>query len=142
MTRPIDLDERMPVRHALFTTASCALCGAEIHVQFEYQQRGLCGFCADAAANLFMLAHAGEPLTWREQRASGKPKPVPEPMRWIVWQRDGFKCGRCGSSDMLRAVPKERGADGDKLPPEAIETVCNRCLSGRGHRKRRRGGGE
>jgi hypothetical protein len=57
------------------------------------------------------------------------PSTVTEKVRLAVYQRDDWKCVRCGGGDQLSAEPRlnRRIADGS-FSPENLETVCRSCV--------------
>jgi hypothetical protein len=54
-----------------------------------------------------------------------------EKVRRDVYQRDGWKCARCGSGDQLSAEPRlNRSSVNGAFGREDLETVCRSCVLG------------
>ncbi len=60
--------------------------------------------------------------------------PIPPALRWEVWNRDGFKCRQCGSSQYLsidHIIPEIAGGETKR---ENLQTLCQHCNSSKGSR--------
>lgn len=74
-----------------------------------------------------VVAVGGEPIKIVER---WRGLALPEPLRWQVWERDGYQCLHCGSRQSLTVdhiQPWQMG--GDKLDPENLQTLCRSCNS-------------
>lgn len=64
---------------------------------------------------------------------SQRKQKIPEPIRWIVWRRDGFKCIYClsetASLTLDHVVPEEQGGN---FQPENLVTACGSCNNKKG----------
>lgn len=70
-------------------------------------------------------------------RPAPTPKtPIPEELRWAVWERDNFICQMCGGRQQLSVdhiVPESKGGT---LDLDNLQTLCRRCNSRKGTRER------
>lgn len=120
-------------------TAPCKLCGRLLWIEFEYERLGCCEECTRKVGNAYYLQHAGEhsPVLardeWMAQRAQSKPqkrkKVISSKLRLQVFQRDGYRCLRCGTQKDLRAdhvVPESKGGEATL---ENLQTLCHSCNS-------------
>lgn len=58
---------------------------------------------------------------------------VPEPLRWAVWERDGFRCRKCGIRQFLtidHIVPRSRGGS---TTLDNLQTLCAGCNMEKGN---------
>jgi hypothetical protein len=123
---------------------TCRICGKEDEFVLTYQLDGgrpVCGSCAEAIANAYSMAHSGRYLTWPnepyEPRGGYQKRVIPEGLRWQIFNRDGFKCLRCGSQSFLRAdhvIPESKGGE---TTLENLQTLCHRCNAKKGVRLER-----
>lgn len=70
-----------------------------------------------------------EPQAAPRQRTKS---PIPEALRWQVFERDDFTCQTCGSRTMLRAdhiIPESKGGP---MTLENLQTLCSACNSKKG----------
>jgi 5-methylcytosine-specific restriction endonuclease McrA len=81
------------------------------------------------------LAHPWAHIVVRnEQQEKYKKQPIPEPLKWEVWERDNFTCLHCGSRKDLsidHIYPESRGG---KTTLENCQTLCRNCNSKKGAR--------
>lgn len=95
----------------------------------------VCCKCGERIANHWWQKHSGEWLTYpsepRVPRGFQK-QPIPEEMRWSVFERDGFKCLVCGSQRMLRADHVIAESKGGPATLENLQTLCRNCNSKKG----------
>lgn len=61
--------------------------------------------------------------------------PIPEELRWEVFERDDFRCKHCGSRRMLRADHIEPEIHGGKMELANLQTLCHSCNSKKGKRR-------
>lgn len=60
--------------------------------------------------------------------------PIPFEVRFLVFERDGFRCRECGSADDLtidHVIPKSRGGTHAE---DNLQTLCRSCNSRKGAR--------
>lgn len=60
--------------------------------------------------------------------------PIPESLRWEIWERDSFTCQICGSRRYLTIDHRHPEALGGTLDPENLQTLCRSCNSKKGAR--------
>jgi hypothetical protein len=93
-------------------------------IQAVYDER--CAQVAvDEAAEDAMIEPASRPY---------RKRPIPEDIRWEVFERDGFKCVTCGSRRFLRADHKHPERHGGLATLENLQTLCRSCNSRKGAR--------
>jgi hypothetical protein len=64
-------------------------------------------------------------------KQQGKRRSIPVSQRWAIFQRDGFKCCVCGSSDILEVDHKTPVARGGGNHIDNLWTLCQRCNRGK-----------
>lgn len=75
----------------------------------------------------FMLLVEGFEYQFRER---SKGFELPSALRWQIWERDDFRCLKCGIRRDLTVdhiVPWQSG--GDKYDTENLQTLCRSCNS-------------
>jgi HNH endonuclease len=81
------------------------------------------------------LPLAPEPRVVRTQQTGARQKaPIPQELRWAVWERDDFTCRHCGSRRKLtidHIVPESRSG---LTVIENLQTLCGPCNSAKGTR--------
>jgi len=58
--------------------------------------------------------------------------PIPDALRWEIWERDDFTCQHCGARSYLsidHIVPESKG---ESLDPANLQTLCRSCNSRKG----------
>jgi hypothetical protein len=63
-----------------------------------------------------------------------KKKPIPEDLRWMVWERDNFTCRDCGSRKHLTVDHIVPEVVGGEATMENCQTLCKSCNSRKGAR--------
>lgn len=119
----------------------CRICGKSSSMAYEYKYMGgiaVCSDCASTIANVFSMKHGGRYLTWpndsaETQHGYGK-KDIPEGLRWQVFERDDFRCKRCGSRRHLRADHIHPESAGGEATLDNLQTLCRSCNSKKGKR--------
>jgi 5-methylcytosine-specific restriction endonuclease McrA len=116
----------------------CTACGQLDVEPYELQAAVvLCGHCASWVTNHYSHRRSGRWLTWPNPPA---PKPayqkrkIPRTLRTQVFERDAYRCRRCGDHRDLRAdhvIPESRGGP---TTFENLQTLCARCNSRKGTR--------
>lgn len=64
--------------------------------------------------------------------SSYQKQPIPNDLRWAVWERDNFTCRDCGTRKNLtidHIYPESRGGE---LTMENAQTLCKSCNSKKG----------
>lgn len=72
---------------------------------------------------------------WRRERAEKRgyqKAPIPEALRWQVFERDAFTCVKCGSRRMLRADHIYPERLGGETTLSNLQTLCHICNSRKG----------
>ena len=54
-------------------------------------------------------------------------EPIPEALRWEVFERDHFKCKKCGHRRFLQADHIVSEAKGGKTTLDNLQTLCGPC---------------
>jgi len=119
----------------------CALCGdnsisaksAIEEYSLQVPGMALCWACAESAANAFWKKHSGEWLTWPNEvtvtaRAAVK-KSIPQGLRTKVFERDMYRCLRCGAHQDLSADHIIPESEGGPTSEENLQTLCRPCNS-------------
>ena len=125
--------------------SSCLVCGSDMLVEKPFHEMGLCWHCAHTVAAAYVEAVTGEPDRrldyegYQRYRASrGKPvyvkTVIPEPLRWVVFKRDGYRCVNCGGDTHLRADHIHPERKGGTTTLDNLQTLCARCNSRKGTR--------
>jgi hypothetical protein len=73
------------------------------------------------------LKTAGLVEVAKERRAEGEKQPIPEALRWQVFERDDFRCVKCGRRSHLRAdhvIPESLGGP---TTLGNLQTLCEAC---------------
>lgn len=116
----------------------CKICGAQSkRDSYLYSHvADVCQPCADVISNLYNKTHSGEFITWENVDSPPvyKKKPIPESLRWKIFERDGFACRFCGSQRMLRVDHIYPESKGGGLEPSNLQTLCNSCNCSKGNK--------
>jgi 5-methylcytosine-specific restriction endonuclease McrA len=120
---------------------SCPVCGDDSENSkasiYEYslcvEGAGVCGGCAERIANAYSKKHSGKWLTWPNDRAPAPKKAViSQALRTYVFERDAYRCLRCGDHHNLRAdhvIPESKGGE---TSLHNLQTLCAPCNSWKG----------
>jgi hypothetical protein len=63
-----------------------------------------------------------------------KKQPIPDGVRWAVWERDNFTCQHCGSRRNLTVDHIHPESKGGEMTMENAQTLCRTCNSRKGAR--------
>lgn len=122
----------------------CPICGGLTHAELRRHSDllaaddvpaecfDLCWKCS-GIVHLSVEYYCGGPPMSRD-RAKYEKKPIPEPLRWQVFERDGFACRGCGTRQMLRADHVVAERRGGLATLENLQTLCRSCNSKKGAR--------
>ncbi|MDH0335159.1 HNH endonuclease [Metapseudomonas otitidis] len=122
---------------------SCPVCGDNSEDSkasiYEYslcvEGACVCGSCAERIANAYSMKHSGRWLTWPNDRAATPKKAaISHSLRTQVFERDAYRCLRCGTHHNLRAdhvVPESAGGE---TSLQNLQTLCAPCNSWKGVR--------
>lgn len=121
--------------------SACPICGdgsqQAISAMRDYsalvEGAGVCGDCAERVANAYAMKHSGRWLTWPNEPAP-KPKKavISALLRTQVFERDSYRCLRCGSHLALRADHITPESAGGEATLENLQTLCAPCNSWKG----------
>lgn len=123
---------------------SCVVCGDDsesaINAMIEYSIHvpgiNVCGPCADRIANAYSKKHSGEWLTWpnvsRPTSAAAKKAVISQGLRTKVFERDMYRCLRCGDHTRLCADHITPESKGGEAILENLQTLCLPCNSWKG----------
>lgn len=121
----------------------CKLCGNGFQPYKAHHFKNACDDCAKEIGGLYYYWATGEisPIFDREgydrQKArprSYKKRPIPQWLRWQVFERDEFRCVKCGTHKALRAdhiVPESKGGVASMAN---LQTLCEPCNRSKGAR--------
>lgn len=123
----------------------CLVCQTEFWAEREYHFMGLCGTCTARAGDAWCKAHEGEHHQHMyhsihgvfppRSPARGKvKKPIPNAIRWEVFERDGFRCKKCGVQKQLTIDHVHPEAKGGTLELDNLQTLCKTCNCSKGAR--------
>lgn len=121
----------------------CRICGKEVIAEFVYHFRGACGSCVRRLAHEYSMAHSGAPVfgfsTDDEMAEHSKrmtphyrKSPIPSKLRKEIFERDAYRCKKCGSHHDLHVdhiFPESRGG---KAVLENLQTLCAPCNIAKG----------
>lgn len=101
------------------------------HIQDKLAAAGLCIPREDGALELPEYALNSSVQLWKRGR-TGRPdrparRPVPQWMREYVFERDGYACLECGSTERLEADHIFPWSKGGLTVLENLQTLCKIC---------------
>lgn len=131
-----DQTEELQISTETDRRSRCINCGVSSSMVLEYMIFGappLCSKCMEVAARVYVERH-GEGTLQAIKRYTPIPRkvPIPEEMRWEVFERDGFACKQCGSKRWLRADHVIPESAGGPTTLENLQTLCRSCNSRKG----------
>lgn len=68
----------------------------------------------------------------KEKAPKFQKKPIPNHVRWAVWERDNFTCKHCGTRQNLTVDHVYPESKGGEATVENCQTLCNSCNSRKG----------
>lgn len=96
----------------------------------EVPGAGVCFDCAERISNAFNKRHSGAWLTWPNAALPRKRKAViSQSLRTQVFERDLYRCLRCGEHRNLRADHIRPESKGGETSLENLQTLCACCNS-------------
>lgn len=96
--------------------------------------------CINCGNEVFTISPANEALCdecrnpKKRESESYKKQPIPDSIRWQVWERDNFTCQVCGSRKRLEVDHIYPESKGGTLDLANLQTLCNKCNSRKGAR--------
>lgn len=120
----------------------CLVCGSEFWAERDHEKMGICDECARKAGASYLLAHTGEHhhilnpdgYARAHVRRGYRKEPIKQGIRMRVFERDNYKCVKCGSQSNLQAdhvIPERKGGP---TTLENLQTLCARCNRSKGAR--------
>lgn len=121
----------------------CKVCGKHLIAEFAYEMEGVCGACVKRLAHKYAMAHSGQPVfgfSTAEQLAeyAGRPRttyrkePISASLRRKVFERDGYRCRKCGSHIDLHADHIHPESKGGPTALDNLQTLCGPCNIAKG----------
>lgn len=110
--------------HPAFERTTQLLMDAEEYEWWMGHDRASCLVCAQSLAES-RGRKAGQTRTKR---------PIPESLRWRVWERGDFTCQHCGSRRRLSIGHILAESKGGALDMDNLQTLCVSCNSRKGAR--------
>lgn len=110
--------------------SACINCGSDNHLVALYDSLNglpLCDECISKVVRLYHFLNDDD----RPEPPYSK-TPIPEELRWRVFERDAFKCKHCGSQRFLRADHIAAESKGGPTTLENLQTLCRSCNSKKG----------
>ncbi len=131
------------IRKDIVARLACSICGDDSEAakvaasEYSLLVPGatVCGDCAERVANSFSMRHSGEWLTWpNDSQRPSKPKKgvIRQSLRTAVFERDKYRCLRCGTHVDLRADHVFPESKGGEATLENLQTLCLPCNSWKG----------
>src|SRR3989338_6710803 len=73
-------------------------------------------------------------LSWGSKRGQRivydyKKVSIPHKLKWSIWQRDGFRCKKCGVQKNLSIDHIKPESNGGDLSESNLQTLCRSCNS-------------
>lgn len=124
----------------------CIVCDAEFLSETTYHKMGLCGSCARRAGASWVRQHTGEsdalldPDGYAEDRAmqqrrkTYRKKVISHTLRRKVFERDAYRCKKCGNHRDLSVDHVHPERHGGTLEIDNLQTLCKPCNSSKGAR--------
>lgn len=100
----------------------CVECGGLVWTTEKDESKVLCG------SDYCLTNKHYEPVSKYSK------EPIPDSIRWAVWERDNFTCQHCGSRKNLTVDHIHPETKGGELTLENTQTLCKRCNSKKGAR--------
>ena len=118
--------------------SECPLCGESTlctyGCEYTYGVFGICDRCTEDAARCYMDRHCGEvkdpfKLEFDDvpKPTKYKKKPIPQKIRVAVFERDKYRCLKCGDHKNLACdhiIPEKCGGD---AVLDNLQTLCQQC---------------
>lgn len=120
-----------------FTTleTTCLSCGKETSREYLYTlDHGVCGACAKRIAEKYDLEHSGA-MEFVDAQSPLRKSPIPQELRWKIFERDGFACRQCGVTGVELTIDHIKArAKGGSDDEENLQTLCRPCNGSKGAR--------
>jgi 5-methylcytosine-specific restriction endonuclease McrA len=98
--------------------------------------RSECEHCQEMIAAFGPMPPAESIREWlaaeRRLMMTGFKQPIPDSIRWEVWERDNFTCKHCGSRRYLTIDHVLAESKGGTLALDNLQTLCRSCNSKKG----------
>jgi len=111
---------------------NCPLCGDANSAEWV-EKFGVCCKCADQIANDYSFHLSGKWLTRPNEPSTTRRKAViSQELRTRVFERDAYRCLRCGTHLNLTADHIHPESMGGETVFENLQTLCRSCNSKKG----------
>lgn len=117
-----------------YRTMPCLMCGTESVDAVEYvsihEEAQVCHRCAAIVTNTYWMKHAGEYLTWPNEKVEGRYRPrkkISTTVRKQVMERDKYRCVKCESHIDLQLDHIYPHIMGGSDEPDNLQTLCGPC---------------
>lgn len=116
--------------------SECKICTKKMNIEEEIKYNELfmikvCDSCAGRVKEAYDNWHGGCYVPTKKSDAERARKVLSTKVRLAVYKRDGFKCVRCGCSDLTidHIIPIAKGGTNED---NNLQTLCRSCNSKKG----------
>lgn len=126
----------IPDRFQGWDLGACLLCDTPIPIcKHTYEEKGVCGTCAEIICETYINAHSGEWFNWKKQGGGSgtyRKKPLSQGLRTKVFERDEYRCVHCGTHKELSVDHIHPEVHGGTDAFDNLQTLCKPCNSAKG----------
>jgi hypothetical protein len=120
---------------------ACRLCGADDEMSVNMARvygrivpgADVCGECAERVANAFHMGSRDKWMTYTNPAPLPPSKQkIPHKLRQAVYERDAYRCVKCGSHKDLSLDHIHPESKGGATTLKNLQTMCRPCNSSKG----------